>query len=870
MKQEKRFIDILKSPMAMTFSAFLIPILILLLILVTKEIYPLHFSEYSARNILTIDANNQYVSFFSYYTEILKGNADFTYTFSKTLGGDMAGLSAYYLMSPLNLILLFFSTEQLPVAVMIQTLLKIGLCGLTFQLFLYSRKPSYITVFLSAAYALMGYNIAYHHNIMWLDGVILLPLVIWGIHRLFEGKSVWMYLFSLFAAIFTNYYIGYMICIFSVLYFLYCIFSNIERKNTFGKLIAEYTMSSLLAGGLCAFLLIPVFKSLQGGKSTFALNYFTLTPNFNLSDFFSKFLIGSFDYEQAKYGLPVVYCGIVSLLFVFVYFLSSKITIRKKVSSLVLLAVLFLSFYFQGSNLVWHGMNITAWFPYRYSFIFTFFVLLLAFEGWHAFEGLSSKKCIIAFTISGLSLIGILIGSIYKNLSFMSNEKYLINAIVILTALIFFVLLGNRFREIFRLLLCLLLMIELGLNGMLYMNEYSYADNEEYTDFIKDIKPVINKIEEQDQSFYRIEKTFARNLCDPMLLNYKGLSHYSSSEKAFVKDFMGKMGFRSYKTWAHYSQGSSFAMDALLGVKYVLSTEPIGSGYVLQDTIGDIQIYRNEYALTLGYMVDEAAINCSIDEDHKFELQNHIWQSMSTQYKTDTIFNALDIQDIELYNLTMQTTDKGTNFVKVNQNKKAYIEYQVTAKNDDPIFAFFTTDEEEIKGISVTLNGESKGDFFAISQSDIIRLGEHNTGDVLKIRLELKEDYVYINDAWIYTQNMNVFQNYYQELSKRGIEITSFTNSKIMGTVQSDGSKQFMMFTIPYETAWNVWVDGKKVNTIKSLDTFLTIPLSEGTHEIVLKYIPEGMTAGFVVSVCCIGIIAIWMLKKRLGFKTVK
>ena len=732
---------------------------------------------------------------------------------------------------------------------MIQTLLKIGLCGLTFYLFINSLKSSYASILFSTAYALMGYNIIYHHNIMWLDGVILLPLVIWGIHKLFEEKSANLYIFSLSTAIITNYYIGYMICIFSVLYFCYYSLSNNKKTVSFRKLTIRFIFSSLLSGGLSAFLLIPVFKSLEGGKASFNLDFFTLERNFPWSDLLTKIFIGSFDYEQAKYGLPVIFCGIVSMLFLSVYFLSVKISLRKKLSALLLLLILFGSFYFQGPNLLWHGMNPPAWFPYRYSFIFTFFILLLSYKGWHISCSLQIKERIIVSAATGLVLYGLLAWTVHKNLSFMSNTKYLINSIVIAAALLFFLFLGSRFKKTFYILLGLLLVTELGINGRLCMSEYTYKQNDEYSAFVEASQPAVDRVKELDNTFYRMEKLFSRKENDPMLLGYKGLSHYSSSEKDFVKAFMGKTGFRNNGNWAYYNRGSTFAMDTLLGVKYVLSYEPIGTAYTLLDTVGDVQIYRNDYALPIGFMVDEAALNYSLDEWQKFELQNHIWQSISSQHKTETLFTALDIQDVELHNLSLEITDIGTNYIKMNQEDKAYIEYYVTAKDNNPVFAFFTTNEEVLKKVKVSVNGDSRGDYFSVYQYDIIRLGEYKANDTLKIRLTLKEDSVYVNDAWIYTQNMDILQAYYQELNQESFQVDSFSSSQITGSVQSYGSKSYIMFTIPYEDDWNAWIDGEKTETLDSMGTFLTVPVPDGYHEITLKYIPSGRKFGILISV---------------------
>lgn len=84
-------------------------------------IYP-----FGNRSILVADMNNQYISYFSYLKEALCGGHGFFYSFSKTLCGGMAGLTAYYLMDPWNLLMLFFPVFSLPTAVELITIWDSG------------------------------------------------------------------------------------------------------------------------------------------------------------------------------------------------------------------------------------------------------------------------------------------------------------------------------------------------------------------------------------------------------------------------------------------------------------------------------------------------------------------------------------------------------------------------------------------------------------------------------------------------------------------------------------------------------------------------------------------------------------------------
>ena len=140
--------------------AFLIPVLISLAAFAALGIIP-----FGSKSLLIIDMNNQYVDFFSYFKTIFTENNDFFYSFSLNLGGNFIGFSGYYLLSPFNFLFFLFSNENLPLAVTLVALLKIGACGLTFFLFLTKTcGASKWTVLFSSSYALMAYNVVYLHN----------------------------------------------------------------------------------------------------------------------------------------------------------------------------------------------------------------------------------------------------------------------------------------------------------------------------------------------------------------------------------------------------------------------------------------------------------------------------------------------------------------------------------------------------------------------------------------------------------------------------------------------------------------------------------------------------------------------------------
>lgn len=205
--------------------SFLLPIIIMFIVYALLNQWPL--GEKSL--IVDWDIKEQYSNYFAYLKTVLKGENNFIYSFSKVLGGDFIGLAGYYLLSPFNILFLILDNLKLEIVIFIITLLKLGASGLTFNLFISKKfKVSYYNLLFSTSYALMAYNIVYQQNLMWLDGIILLPLVILGIDNIIEDKSFLLYAISLALAIFSNYYIGYMIGIISIIYFFYAISFKIK------------------------------------------------------------------------------------------------------------------------------------------------------------------------------------------------------------------------------------------------------------------------------------------------------------------------------------------------------------------------------------------------------------------------------------------------------------------------------------------------------------------------------------------------------------------------------------------------------------------------------------------------------------------
>ncbi len=831
--------------------AFLIPILGMVLLMILIGIYP-----FGAKTFLTLDLECQYTAYFSYLKEIFKDPSTLLYGFSKTLGGEMIGFAAYYLISPLNIIYALVPTEQLPNAAMVVTLLKVGLAGLSF--FIYTRKSSVRYVMFSTAYALMAYNIVYMSNTIWIDDVILLPLVVLGIEKIIENKKPWLYLGTLFYVLVSNYYIGYMICIFSVIYFMYQWFFVAERKNWTINIVARYALSSALAGGLAAVILLPVKQSLAGQKSGINLDILTMEPNFSLRAFMSKYVLGSFNWEQVRSGLPNIYCGILVLLFVVFFLLGKKYSWKVKIGSMLVLASLFLCMILNGLNVIWHGFNYPIWYPYRYSFLFSFVLLMMAVKGMDSYAALSEERShqrIIL--IAGLSL-GVYALAVYLigrgDFEYLNQMKLILSVgIMLLGALV--AIIAYRRIKVGGLIFLALILVELCMNGSYCMKELDYTNIAEYQTYVREVEPAVEYVKDNDKSFYRMEKTFLRDFNDAMLFRYHGLSHFSSAETASLREFMGSLGFRNNGNWSYYNTGTTYANDSFLGIKYLLTQDELGSGYRYLESINDINIYENVYALPIGFMADAAILNENSLGDNWYENQNQLWKTLSSN-QTENIFVEVEKVKTKPVDVTVSKNEDGS--VKYDKDgEQAYIQYSFTVQNENPLFFYLRSDDR--KWVTLKINGEDSGGYFTKKNYQIMQLGQFEIGEKVTIRVYLKRDYVKIDEARFFYQDMKVFEDYYHELSAQGLTIEAYKNNHLYGTIESKGDKQYCLLTIPYDQGWHLYVDGERVTPYAGLNELMAFEVEEGTHEIEMLYIPGGLKYGLIISALSAIILGGWI-----------
>ena len=846
-----------------TLLAFIIPALIMLLIFIIGD-----FAPFGNVSVLVADMRYQFVDYIGYMKSVFFGNNDMFYTFSKTFGGDMMGFASYYLFNPFFLILLPFPNDMLPVGIVIMLIITSGFMGLNFHLMLRAIWGNrFSSVIFSTAYAMMGFNMAYINCIHYFFSIMMLPIIILGLFRIMTGRRPnIIYIGSVALSVISCYYIGYMILIFTAAFFICMLASDtIEYKDNKDRIKNAWTVfySTILGIGISAFSLLSVLFSLEGQKKAI-IKGLMFDRTFSIIEFFSGLYTGSFRGNISD-GLPVIYSGVITVLFVFFYFFNKTIKLRQKICALILFVFLIVGYWIDAFNVMWHGFAHPIGFPYRNSFLFSFLMLFVGYSGFvHIKEGFKKKNANII----------VVIFIVYSAFLYLTGNKYagpksiLITYLTLAAALILIVAMNEKNRYVIPAVagLFVLQFADSLYNGSVSLDAYfedKYSREEsidEYKDYIDSTQKLVDYVNAQDSSFFRMDKLFRRSNNDPLMFAYNGLSHYSSCETDQVKTFMGRMGFRNNESWAFYGDASTGFADCFMGLKYLLSpfdetSKPYKSIYSQDERY----IYCNPYALSLGFGMDESVKYANMKEKDPFKLQNDIAGRFSqTNYQ---IYRPVKISEIRLNNVS----EERNIYTKIDPEQEGSIEYILSITSDD--FIYMYADAPHIQNTNLYINGDEKGNYFSQYDWSIREGGYYKPGELVSIKFTVEDDSLEIDDIYFYYESKQVLKAWYRDAASTSCNVTKISSSHLKADVDVSETNDYIVFSIPYEEDWKIKIDGEKVKPFKVMDALLAVKISGGKHEIDLRYIPAGIKVGLPVSVISILIALITLIVNRKNNK---
>ncbi len=861
------------------FAAFFLPVAIMFAAYAVFKVFP--FGDNSA---LVLDLNGQYVYYYEAYRDAFWGDGSFIYDWSRNLSGEMFGIFAYYLASPYMLIIYLLPRAMMPVSIMIVQLAKVGTAAVTFRFFLKKislTEPKTLSLIVfPTVYALMGYMVVQLMDPMWLDALILLPLICVGVNKLVNKGVMLPYIIPLALMFISHFYIGYMVGIFTFFYFCYTCLSNDDRKlpQQFFKKCVYFCVGTLIALMCAAFVLIPVYNSLKLGKFEFTTPDFSLATQFDFLTFATKLFPMSYDTVYPE-GLPMIYCSTAALILVPLFFMNTRITIKEKTANGVLTALLVILMYIKPADMAMHGFQVPQWLPFRYSFIFSFMMIYMAFRAFENLDGITMKN--VGGVYAGLMIF--LFWCERENYKhFQIFESEVVNGktsvvlqgiwvgMIALSVCFVFIHLLRKYPKsrvvsvIFAGAMC----FELYANAVDTFRKIDknvvYSKYSSYQPYFSDLRAAVKTINEFDKDpFYRMEANFHRTVNDPIGSGYKGVSHSSSTMNAPALKMLQRLG---YAYGGHYTKydGATYITDALFDIRYLMEktgntayVDPrikIPEQYKLttETTQHDstYKFYRNPNALGLGIVTGSQIFDVVLTDDDPFSNQNAVFSALTGKNKH--YFTRLDCEEAELNNVFKETLVDGhiKYYVDDTAITDSHIDYLVKMDSDSPLYMYFPTTYERNCNIWVQEENAYKemespmdmaGQFFVGDNYSILKLGDFYEGQTIRVRVTIdnKDNEAFWRDYIFCSFDYDTFAQDCAKLQQNVMNITKFEDTYIEATATAETEGQYLFTTIPYEQGWTIKVNDKEVKQEKVLDSLITIPLEQGENKITFKFLPK-------------------------------
>lgn len=791
-------------------AAFLVPVLIMIVIFAQRRIFP-----FGNESFLRTDMYHQYAPFFSEFQYKLKNGGSLLYSWDIGMGVNFAALYAYYLASPFNWLLILCPKSLVIEFMTYSIVLKIGLCGLSFAYYLrrHGKTQDFGIAFFGIFYALSGYMAAYSWNIMWLDCIILFPLIVLGIEKLVKERKGTLYCITLGLSILSNYYISIMICIFLVLYFAALLI--LEGKKTVKEWlvnIGQFSVYSLVAGGLAAVVLLPEIFALQmtaSGDFNFPQ---TLTSYFPIFDMLARH-IANVKVEIGLEHWPNIYCGVAVLMFFLLYLVCRKIPVREKAVYCGLLLIFFASFSVNALNFIWHGFHYPNSLPCRQSFIYIFLILVMCYRAYMNLHEIKWKHMAAAFWGSvcfvilaeklvtqehfhfSVYYVAILFLAMYAGILYLyKNKKASLNAIVLLALAV--------------------VSVEAAVNTT--VTSITTTSRSAYIKDNKAVEKLVNGL--PSDTFYRIEKVTRKTKNDGAWMNFPSVSLFSSTANEALTDFFKSVGCEG-NTNAYSITGSTPLVDMLFSVRYGLYSEAHPDDELLEfiDQEQDTYLYRRKYTLPVGFLIPkDFEDNWQRDFGSPVTVQNDLCQVLGAP-------NVLNEVDVEITDSTARFTPDQTG------------EY----------FAYVSNRKVE----KVTMSaGEKSKSFSNVNRGYILELGRCFKGEEVVLSGDSQDETLSVE---VYYFDNSALAEVYEKLGHHPLEVTSWRDNSLEGTVTA-GKTGMLFTTIPYEKGWTVYVDGIKEDSYKMMDTFLSVEIPEGSHTVRFEYEPEGLRLGALITGGCV------------------
>ena len=880
------------------------------ILFILKKIVP--FGEQS---VLAMDLWGQYMPMYIQQVGVTSFQA-MQHSWNGALGYNNWAQNAYYTNSIFLQALRFVPTEKLVEAVGWMCLTKISLSAAScfFYLDRTIGKRRFFLVSGAVAYSLSAYTLAFLSQPMWLDAVILAPLILLAIDRLAVSGKGGAYSVLLALAIISNFYVGFGLCIFCVLYFLFHVPSLRIRQKTEGLLPAvsgfwRFAVYSLLAGALSGAVIIPTIAAIS---RTIAIEQGAPTSvswYAGIKAYLEMLLPGQ--------GLKLEFTGvnIFSGILVFIalplYFANRRYNWKERLLDGILLLLLFLSMNCNILDYLWHGLHFPNQLPGRWTYLFSLFVVYLVCKGIAAAE----KASVAALYISagaGVSLWAAALIGAEDQPSLLYSGLFALALLTVIgcAAAVY----GSRLREaaekkrreagtaaanaretaaanaavnaaadtagnaaegsaevrnpLVTWAIVLLALLQIAGSVMNYLDVarrekagLRTAVEPSYTKAVSKAKSLGDRYRSGGDDFYRIEAYSGTTFNPSMLGDFRGISYYSSTMDGGIYRLLAFLGNRVYaKNVSSVYNLASPVQNGIFGVRYFFDfngglPSNTANELVYTASLNEGDVYQNPTALPVAFAVDDAALQFTVTDEVRAIANQEAFLEALTGAAQD-VFTPIAEEAFSHTNCRLsESADWDTNYYyRDNANEPVSFTWEYVCETEGPVLL-----ENNFRAGTLTMRFGTDVRTAVASQTKMIYLGRLSKGTRVEVSLQAENVSVGCFGVNLYSFDQEKWEKAYRLLAEGGLKVTDASDCRIRGTIELE-NEALVMSTLPRDGGWTVYCDGKELKTEAVADILLAFTVPEGSHELEFRYHVPGLGAGIAVSAAALAALLAMLL----------
>ncbi len=807
--------------------------------------------------IMESDLVGTYVPAMRSFTRNLLSGKGLSISWDNCLGSNTTAYNAYYVGgSVANLLYVFFIWMNPEKVVLLVILVKTGLAAVSFCYFMkkFDGKDQGAALFFGIFYATSSFQVFINTiNIIWMDAVYILPLILGLIIEL-KRNHKWRGLCIAYVYLFiTNFYMAYMVGIFSALFFFLLFFfdQKEKQKGENGKMLLGYIGIVLLAVCISAVVLLPaaIFILTKGAPDATG----ELILHVSLLQVYNQLFLGQ--NGDVMFTLPCLYAGLPMLLLVPFFFGKSVVDSGKKYMLGILTVIMGVSCFVPFLYLFWHAMDVPDGWPYRFSFILSFLGCVMGCMVMEQIEKIRKNYVLlwIAFNLVVYGVGYLVQRKIGENTN--SIHGFLLNGGFLLVWFACFFLKRTELKKY----VLVLAILEVTINGYTMLEIHERPGRESYMNWYENGNKAAAELGE-DPGLYRVNIDNDRQFGTDMFFGFYGIGDFGTMENYQVRRCLSNLGVYTSPRIT-YSEGITPFTQLILGIKY-----NIPSMYGPQ---GEMCLLPYDRYLSFGFMVEEDTIGVSLSDRNVYENSNRLASAMmgeEVKLFTQVAPNKISMVSNEI-GMGQLENGKKCLFAYTEPVVPCYMTIRVPDEGKE-IYCTFDSGASEISFEDPYIVDQYTNDEYQIY--DYKRLGIR-----FAKRMDLVEDermmaicmqngisgvYMEFQDYWVYELSEERMEALYLQLSQSQLQVNSYKNGVMKGTVDVEADHQILFTSIPYDEGWRVTSKQGDIEVVPLLDgAFLGVRFSKsGNHELEFRYKAPGSNVGMVMSI--VGVLVLLLV----------